>query len=113
MSEVTFLNFRRQSWSKSLDYLFDSSLDFSDSELQSIFQNPNGRHALVVGSLLQFFQQFTGINTVMYYSATIIYMSGLVTDSSQAIWFATMTASMNFVFTLVGLYTIERLGRRK
>ena len=50
----------------------------------ALFGTRNGRHALVVGSMLQFFQQFTGIHTVMYYSATIIYMSGLVTDPSEA-----------------------------
>ena len=79
----------------------------------SLFCTRNGRHALVVGSMLQFFQQFTGINTVMYYSATIIYMSGLASDPSEAVWFAALTASMNFIFTLVGLWSIEKLGRRK
>merc|ERR1719285_1294484 len=49
----------------------------------------------------------------MYYSATIIYMSGLVTDPSAAVWFAALTASMNFIFTLVGLWSIEKFGRRK
>lgn len=79
----------------------------------SLFNTSNGRHALFVGCSLQFFQQLTGINTVMYYSATIIYMSGIVTDASAAIWLSALTASMNFLFTLVGLYTIERAGRRK
>ena len=78
-----------------------------------LFTTANGRHALVVGCMLQLFQQFTGINTVMYYSATIIYMSGLVTDPSAAVWFAALTASMNFIFTLVGLWSIEKFGRRK
>lgn len=54
----------------------------------SLFSTSNGRHALFVGCSLQFFQQFTGINTVMYYSATIIYMSGMVTDPQAAIWFS-------------------------
>lgn len=78
-----------------------------------LFTTGNGRHALVIGCMLQLFQQFTGINTVMYYSATIIYMSGLVTDPGAAVWFAALTASMNFIFTLVGLWSIERFGRRK
>merc|ERR1712176_1542714 len=84
-----------------------------NENFMSLFSTSNGRHALAVGCMLQLFQQFTGINTVMYYSATIIYMSGLVTDPSAAVWFAALTASMNFIFTLVGLWSIEKFGRRK
>jgi len=90
----------------------DIEVNRGDSFL-SLFNTENGRHALFVGCSLQFFQQFTGINTVMYYSATIIYMSGIVTSPSAAIWLSALTSSMNFIFTLVGLYTIERAGRRK
>lgn len=59
-----------------------------NENFMSLFSTSNGRHALFVGCSLQFFQQFTGINTVMYYSATIIYMSGMVTDPQAAIWFS-------------------------
>lgn len=47
-----------------------------------------------------------------YYSATIIKMSG-VRDQSDAIWLAAGTAGVNFVFTIVALFLVERLGRRK
>ncbi|XP_068235220.1 proton myo-inositol cotransporter-like isoform X2 [Palaemon carinicauda] len=69
------------------------------------------RRALVVGSLLQFFQQISGINTVMYYSASIITMAG-VTDQSTAIWLAAATSSVNFFGTFIGLYLVEKVGRR-
>ena len=84
-----------------------------DNVGSGLFTSGNGKHALAIGCTLQLFQQFTGINTVMYYSATIIYMSGLVTDPGAAVWFAALTASTNFIFTLVGLWSIERFGRRK
>lgn len=57
------------------------------------------------------FQQCAGINTVMYYSAMIIQMSG-VKDKSQAVWLASATAATNFLFTFVGFYLVERIGRR-
>ena len=47
-----------------------------------------------------------------YYSATIIKMSG-VRDESDAIWLAAGTAFINFIFTVVAVFLVERLGRRK
>ncbi|XP_075783516.1 proton myo-inositol cotransporter isoform X2 [Pelodiscus sinensis] len=73
---------------------------------------PPTRRALIVGCGLQMFQQLSGINTVMYYSATILQMSG-VQDDSLAIWLAAVTAFTNFLFTLVGVWLVEKVGRRK
>ncbi|XP_073328930.1 proton myo-inositol cotransporter-like isoform X2 [Pagrus major] len=70
------------------------------------------RRALIVGCGLQMFQQLSGINTVMYYSATILQMAG-VRDDKMAIWLAAATSATNFVFTLVGVWLVERVGRRK
>ena len=39
-------------------------------------------------------------------------MSG-VRDESDAIWLAAGTAFINFIFTAVALFLVERLGRRK
>lgn len=47
-----------------------------------------------------------------YYSATIIRMAG-VEDNCQAIWYASITAFANFIFTFVGIALVERLGRRR
>ena len=58
------------------------------------------------------FQQLCGINTVMYYSATVIEMAG-VGDESSAIWWAALTAAVNFVCTLVGLYYVDKKGWNK
>ncbi|XP_056132419.1 proton myo-inositol cotransporter-like [Lampris incognitus] len=73
---------------------------------------PPTRRALLVGCGLQMFQQLSGINTVMYYSATILQMSG-VRDERLAIWLAGLTAFTNFLFTLLGVWLVERVGRRK
>uniref|UniRef100_A0A674E7C8 Proton myo-inositol cotransporter n=1 Tax=Salmo trutta TaxID=8032 RepID=A0A674E7C8_SALTR len=73
---------------------------------------PPTRRALLVGCGLQMFQQLSGINTVMYYGATILQMSG-VRDDKVAIWLAGVTAFTNFLFTLLGVWLVERVGRRK
>lgn len=61
---------------------------------------------------LQAFQQFCGINTAMYYSASILQMAGY-TNNSTAIWFSDSVAFANAVFTVVALLLIDRIGRRK
>uniref|UniRef100_A0A3B5ALF2 Proton myo-inositol cotransporter n=1 Tax=Stegastes partitus TaxID=144197 RepID=A0A3B5ALF2_9TELE len=73
---------------------------------------PPTRRALLVGCGLQMFQQLSGINTVMYYSATILQMSG-VRDDRLAIWLAGLTTLTNFLFTLLGVWLVERVGRRR
>lgn len=70
------------------------------------------RRALLVGCGLQMIQQLSGINTVMYYSATILQMAG-IRDDKMAIWLAAGTAGTNFLFTLAGVWLVERVGRRK
>lgn len=76
-----------------------------------VFRHAALRRALLVGCGLQMFQQIAGINTVMYYSATIIQMAGY-NDPSEAIWLAAATASVNFVCTFIGLLLVEKWGRR-
>ncbi|MGH0139023.1 UNVERIFIED_CONTAM: hypothetical protein FKN15_068154, partial [Acipenser sinensis] len=73
---------------------------------------PPTRRALIVGCGLQMFQQLSGVNTVMYYSATILQMSG-VKDDKMSIWLAAVTAFTNFTFTLLGVWLVEKVGRRK
>uniref|UniRef100_A0AAY4BKS4 Proton myo-inositol cotransporter n=1 Tax=Denticeps clupeoides TaxID=299321 RepID=A0AAY4BKS4_9TELE len=73
---------------------------------------PPARRALIVGCGLQMFQQLSGINTVMYYSATILQMSG-IRDDKLAIWLVAVTAFTNFLFTLLGVWLVERVGRRR
>ena len=46
-----------------------------------------------------------------YYSASIIKMAG-VNNQHTAIWLSAMTAGVNFVFTLVGVWLVERIGRK-
>ncbi len=48
----------------------------------------------------------------MYYSATIIQMAGFY-DTSKAIWLSALVASVNFICTFLGLYLVERVGRRR
>ncbi|KAG2309555.1 hypothetical protein Bca52824_029303 [Brassica carinata] len=66
----------------------------------------------LAGAGLQAFQQFTGINTVMYYSPTIVQMAGF--HSNQlALLLSLIVAAMNAAGTVVGIYFIDHCGRKK
>ena len=47
-----------------------------------------------------------------YYTATIIKMAG-VQDDQKAIWLAAAVAFANFLFTFLGFFFVEKIGRRK
>jgi len=83
-----------------------------ESSLKKILTNRGTRRALIVGCGLQMFQQLSAINTVMYYSGTVIELAG-VEDEITIIWLAAAVASGNFIFTLLAMFLIEKAGRRK
>ncbi|CAM8979445.1 unnamed protein product [Rhodiola kirilowii] len=76
-----------------------------------VFRVKEIRIAFLAGAGLQAFQQFTGINTVMYYSPTIVQMAGF--HSNQlALLLSLILAGMNAVGTILGIYLIDHVGRR-
>ncbi|KAJ2233382.1 hypothetical protein H4R99_004574 [Coemansia sp. RSA 1722] len=67
---------------------------------------------LIVACVLQLMQQFSGFNTAMYYSATILKMAGFG-SSKSATQFSIAIAATNMVMTIVAIMIIDRFGRRK
>ena len=68
------------------------------------------RPILVVGIALAIFQQFVGINTVIYYAPTILTQTGLSTGSSLAA--TILVGVVNLAFTIVAVLLLDRVGRR-
>jgi len=70
---------------------------------------PERRRALIVACGLQAFQQLCGFNTLMYYSASLFQAVGFNNPTAVGL----IVAGTNFLFTLVALKWIDRIGRRR
>ena len=70
---------------------------------------PSNLRALFLGCALQAIQQFTGFNSLMYFSSTIFKAIGF--NNSTAV--SLIVAGTNFVFTVVAFFIIDKVGRRK
>ncbi len=70
------------------------------------------RHKTVIwlAFMIAFFNQLSGINFILYYAPEILSRSGLGTKESLLNSIA--IGGTNLVFTFVGLYLIDRLGRK-
>ncbi|KAK3124449.1 hypothetical protein QOZ80_7BG0586680 [Eleusine coracana subsp. coracana] len=80
--------------------------------LTTILRTPTVRRALVAGVGLQVFQQLVGINTVMYYSPSIVQLAGYASNST-ALALSLVTSGLNAVGSVVSIYFIDRTGRKK
>ena len=68
------------------------------------------RFPLLLAFLIAFFNQFSGINAFLYYAPRIFELAGL--EESTALLSSIGIGVTNLVFTLLGIYLIDRLGRR-
>jgi SP family myo-inositol transporter-like MFS transporter 13 len=84
---------------------------FSD-KLRGALSNPVVRHGLAAGITVQVAQQFVGINTVMYYSPTILQFAGYASNKT-AMALALITSGLNAVGSVVSMMFVDRYGRRK
>lgn len=82
----------------------------SQTGVKELF-SPWVRPMLIVGVGLAMLQQFVGINTIIYYAPTIIKNTGL--GDSASILATVGIGVVNVLFTLVAIWLIDRLGRKK
>ncbi|ESO91388.1 hypothetical protein LOTGIDRAFT_153826 [Lottia gigantea] len=80
------------------------------STLVRIWKTPHVRKAVFVGCTLQIFQQVCGINTIIYYSASILKMGGVPVKA--AIWLVAAPNGVNFLATFIGIVLVDKAGRK-
>ncbi|XP_038904141.1 sugar transport protein 13-like [Benincasa hispida] len=68
------------------------------------------RPPLVIAVMLQIFQQFTGINAIMFYAPVLFNTLGFGNDAS--LYSSVITGAVNVLSTLVSIYSVDKIGRR-
>jgi MFS transporter, SP family, arabinose:H+ symporter len=99
--------------------------DFAGSELKSILESlkPDAGktdHALlkesgvskilILGIVIAVFQQWCGINVIFNYAQEIFAGAGY--SVSDILFNIVITGSVNLIFTFIGMFTVDRLGRK-
>jgi MFS family permease len=69
------------------------------------------RFPLMLAFLIAFFNQLSGINAFLYYAPRILTEAGM--GESSALLSSIGIGITNLVFTLLGIYLIDRMGRRQ
>lgn len=82
------------------------------SRLKGAFGNKIVRRGLYAGVTVQVAQQFVGINTVMYYSPTIVQFAGFASKST-ALALSLVTSGLNALGSIVSMAFVDKYGRRR
>ena len=69
-----------------------------------------GFFVIFMGIILSVFQQFVGINVVMYYAGNIFRNMGASTNTS--LFQTIIVGAINMLFTILAIFTVDRIGRR-
>ncbi len=69
-----------------------------------------GPKLIVIGVMLAVFQQFVGINVVMYYGPEIF--KNLGSGTSAALLQTLIVGGVNFLFTIVAIASVDKFGRK-
>lgn len=69
-----------------------------------------GVPVIIIGVLLSVFQQFVGINVVLYYAPEIFKNMGSGTDT--ALLQTIIVGSVNLIFTILAIQTVDKVGRK-
>ncbi|KAF3437621.1 hypothetical protein FNV43_RR20377 [Rhamnella rubrinervis] len=83
------------------------------AEVKHPFRNlltRKNRPQLVIAIALQVFQQFTGINAIMFYAPVLFDTLGFGGDAS--LYSAVITGAVNVIATFVSIYFVDKVGRR-
>ncbi|XP_062125091.1 facilitated trehalose transporter Tret1-2 homolog isoform X2 [Drosophila sulfurigaster albostrigata] len=81
----------------------------ADASFMDLFSNRGARKGLIISMLLMFFQQFSGINAVIFYTQFIFESAGSSLSASIS---SIIVGVVQVIMTLTSSLLIERAGRK-
>lgn len=82
------------------------------SKIKTAWTTPIVRKGLIAGIGCQVAQQLVGINTVMYYSPTIIQFAGIASNRA-ALALSLTTSGLNAIGSIISIAVVDKYGRRR
>lgn len=101
-----------QALKESVDMEINESKTSEKISMIKLLKTTAVRRGLYAGVGLQFFQQFVGINTVMYYSPSIVQLAGFASNRT-ALLLSLITSGLNAFGSILSIYFIDKAGRKK
>ena len=86
------------------------SINQKEKQILSLLKQPGITKLLILGIVLAVFQQWCGINVIFNYAQEIFANAGY--SVSDILFNIVITGSVNLIFTFVGMFTVDRLGRK-
>lgn len=77
----------------------------------SVFLRGSYNVPIIFAFLIAFFNQMSGINAIIYFAPRVFEMAGI--GKGAAFLQSAGVGLVNLIFTMLGLYLIDRLGRKK
>jgi MFS family permease len=88
-----------------------SNLHEASVEKDHRFFSKAHKKIIYLAFMIAFFNQLSGINFILYYAPEILEKAGLA--ARESLFNSIAIGGTNLIFTFVGLYLIDRLGRKK
>jgi len=89
----------------------DEEREIGEGSWVQLFTDPVVRYRTFLGITLQFFQQWTGINIILYFGSSLYAALGF-SPTMAIIGFPLINSAINMVSTIPGMWLVEKQGRR-
>lgn len=96
---------------KNIDRMLQAIKDSAAKTTDATFLSRKFRFPILLAFLVAFFNQLSGINFVLYYAPRIFEQAGIA--ASDVLGASIPLGVVNLIFTLLGMYLIDKAGRKQ